>query len=57
MRASVFINSVCTASQQTSGKAAAFWHALAMILVSETGDETFIIAAVMAMRHPKVLAR
>jgi len=33
----------------------AFWHALAMILVSEAGDETFIIAAVMAMRHPKEL--
>lgn len=26
-----------------------------MILVSELGDETFIIAAIMAMRHPRVI--
>ncbi|GMH43201.1 hypothetical protein BSKO_11123 [Bryopsis sp. KO-2023] len=28
---------------------------LAMILVSEMGDETFIIAAILAMRHPKTV--
>ncbi|KAF1897855.1 hypothetical protein Lal_00032616 [Lupinus albus] len=31
----------------------AFFASLSMILVSEVGDETFIIAALMAMRHPK----
>lgn len=31
----------------------AFIASLSMILVSEIGDETFIIAALMAMRHPK----
>ncbi|KAJ8427041.1 hypothetical protein Cgig2_032869 [Carnegiea gigantea] len=30
-----------------------FLASLCMILVSEIGDETFIIAALMAMRHPK----
>ena len=35
------------------GLFAAFWQSFAMILVSEMGDETFIIAAVMAMRNPK----
>ncbi|GKV02383.1 hypothetical protein SLEP1_g14824 [Rubroshorea leprosula] len=31
----------------------AFFTSLSMIIVSEIGDETFIIAALMAMRHPK----
>ncbi|TKY65358.1 GDT protein 3 [Spatholobus suberectus] len=31
----------------------AFLASLSMIVVSEIGDETFIIAALMAMRHPK----
>ncbi|KAK4771050.1 hypothetical protein SAY87_031582 [Trapa incisa] len=31
----------------------AFFTSFCMILVSEIGDETFIIAALMAMRHPK----
>ncbi|OMO60067.1 hypothetical protein CCACVL1_24424 [Corchorus capsularis] len=31
----------------------AFFTSLSMILISEIGDETFIIAALMAMRHPK----
>nr|KAJ0192583.1 hypothetical protein LSAT_V11C800437580 [Lactuca sativa] len=31
----------------------AFFANLSMILVSEIGDETFIIAALMAMHHPK----
>ncbi|KAL4192691.1 hypothetical protein AMTRI_Chr06g173270 [Amborella trichopoda] len=31
----------------------AFFTSLSMILVSEIGDETFIIAALLAMRHPK----
>ncbi|XP_059665589.1 GDT1-like protein 4 [Cornus florida] len=31
----------------------AFLTSLSMIIVSEIGDETFIIAAILAMRHPK----
>ncbi|XP_068655220.1 GDT1-like protein 4 [Aristolochia californica] len=31
----------------------ALFASLSMIMVSEIGDETFIIAALMAMRHPK----
>ncbi|CAN6447859.1 unnamed protein product [Victoria cruziana] len=31
----------------------AFFASLSIIIVSEIGDETFIIAALMAMRHPK----
>ena len=33
----------------------AFLSSISMILVSELGDETFIIAAIMAMRHPRVI--
>mmetsp|Transcript_12105 Transcript_12105/g.31057 ORF Transcript_12105/g.31057 Transcript_12105/m.31057 type:complete len:295 (-) Transcript_12105:268-1152(-) len=33
----------------------ALTHSIAMILATELGDETFIIAALMAMRHPKVI--
>lgn len=35
------------------GFADATFSSLSMILVSEIGDETFIIAALMAMRHPR----
>ncbi|XP_022718487.1 GDT1-like protein 4 isoform X1 [Durio zibethinus] len=31
----------------------AFFTSFSMIIISEIGDETFIIAALMAMRHPK----
>jgi putative Ca2+/H+ antiporter (TMEM165/GDT1 family) len=31
-----------------------FYSSFAMILATEIGDETFIIAAVMSMRHPKL---
>lgn len=33
----------------------AFLKSLLMILVTELGDETFIIAAIMAMRHPRLV--
>ncbi|GAB2229137.1 hypothetical protein Droror1_Dr00023272 [Drosera rotundifolia] len=33
----------------------AFFASLSMIVVSEIGDETFIIAALLAMRHPKAI--
>ena len=32
----------------------AFVASLSVILVSEIGDKTFFIAAIMAMRHPRV---
>jgi putative Ca2+/H+ antiporter (TMEM165/GDT1 family) len=36
-----------------------FFHAfvatLTVILVSELGDKTFFIAAIMAMRHPRLI--
>ena len=35
--------------------ASAFGGSFGMILVSEIGDETFIIAALMAMRHPRAI--
>lgn len=33
----------------------AFVASLAMIVVSELGDKTFFIAAIMAMRHPRMI--
>ena len=33
----------------------AFISSLTMILVSELGDKTFFIAAVMAMKHPRAV--
>lgn len=32
-----------------------FVASLSMIIVSELGDKTFFIAAIMAMRHPRAL--
>ncbi|KAF9980875.1 hypothetical protein BGZ65_004568 [Modicella reniformis] len=32
-----------------------FFLSLAMIMVSEIGDKTFLIAAIMAMKHPRLL--
>lgn len=32
----------------------AFVAALSMIIVTELGDKTFFIAAIMAMNHPRV---
>ncbi|CAJ2645524.1 GDT1-like protein 3 [Trifolium pratense] len=59
-RAKVALNdiengSVISLSLDSSGVGLfdAFFASLSMILVSEIGDETFIIAALMAMRHPK----
>lgn len=33
----------------------AFIASLSVILVSELGDKTFFIAAIMAMRHPRLI--
>jgi putative Ca2+/H+ antiporter (TMEM165/GDT1 family) len=32
-----------------------FWASFSMILVSEIGDKTFLIAAIMAMTNPRIL--
>lgn len=34
---------------------ASFYMAVSMIVVSEIGDKTFLMGALMAMRHPKWL--
>ncbi|DBA83846.1 TPA: hypothetical protein ACH3X1_006360 [Trebouxia sp. C0004] len=41
--------------QKNSDLLQAFLKSLLMILVTELGDETFIIAAIMAMRHPRLV--
>jgi len=43
-----------TSMVQTLSFSDAFISSISMILVSEMGDETFIIAAIMAMRHPRI---
>ncbi|CAI0438879.1 unnamed protein product [Linum tenue] len=54
-RNDIDINSVSLGVTLDSGLGVfdAFFASFSMILVSEIGDETFIIAALMAMRHPK----
>ncbi|XP_055709835.1 transmembrane protein 165 [Phlebotomus papatasi] len=46
------------ASSSTIPADLGFWHAflasISVILVSELGDKTFFIAAIMAMRHPRL---
>lgn len=42
------------APERQDGFGAAFAKAFAMIMVTELGDETFIIAALLAMRHPRL---
>ncbi len=37
------------------GAAHALWRSFAMIIVSEIGDKTFLIAAILAMRHPRLV--
>merc|ERR1712118_172676 len=39
--------------QLTKDPMEAVWTSFLMIMATELGDETFIIAAVMSMRHPK----
>lgn len=40
---------------QTDDPKKAFLFSISMIIVSEIGDKTFLIAALMAMRHPRLL--
>jgi hypothetical protein len=42
------------APERQDGFGVAFAQAFAMIMVTELGDETFIIAALLAMRHPRL---
>lgn len=39
----------------TEGNTDAFVQAFAMIIFSEIGDKTFLIAAILAMRHPRLV--
>ncbi|KAF9540704.1 hypothetical protein EC957_003888 [Mortierella hygrophila] len=39
----------------SSEESKSFFLSLAMIVVSEIGDKTFLIAAIMAMKHPRLL--
>ncbi|KAF8067018.1 hypothetical protein FPV67DRAFT_1417420 [Lyophyllum atratum] len=39
---------------QPEGNVQALLQAFAMIIVSEIGDKTFLIAAILAMRHPRI---
>jgi Ca2+/H+ antiporter, TMEM165/GDT1 family len=41
--------------QQTEGTLKALLNSFLMIIVSEIGDKTFLIAAILAMRHPRVV--
>ncbi|THH07745.1 hypothetical protein EW146_g9219, partial [Bondarzewia mesenterica] len=44
-----------TAPPAPKGQAEAFAQAFAMIIFSEIGDKTFLIAAILAMRHPRLI--
>ena len=40
---------------ETEGTVHGFAQAFAMIIFSEIGDKTFLIAAILAMRHPRIV--
>ena len=40
---------------EVEGSVHGFLQAFAMIIVSEIGDKTFLIAAILAMRHPRIV--
>jgi len=44
-----------SASPETEGSVHGFVQAFAMIIFSEIGDKTFLIAAILAMRHPRIV--
>ncbi|KAF9273462.1 hypothetical protein BGZ74_004763, partial [Mortierella antarctica] len=48
-------NSKLGGIELNSEEAQSFFLSLAMIVVSEIGDKTFLIAAIMAMKHPRLL--
>ncbi|ODQ68146.1 UPF0016-domain-containing protein, partial [Nadsonia fulvescens var. elongata DSM 6958] len=51
---SSFSKSGTTASQKTGSPFESFLLSLSMIIVSEIGDKTFLIAALMAMKHSRI---
>lgn len=52
--ASNSVDSVANGAVVSKGFVDAFFSSFGLILVSEIGDETFIIAALMAMQHPRM---
>ncbi|KAN0120884.1 transmembrane protein PFT27 [Russula decolorans] len=44
-----------TSTPETEGSIHGFAQAFAMIIFSEIGDKTFLIAAILAMRHPRIV--
>ncbi|KAI0641238.1 hypothetical protein C8Q79DRAFT_992590 [Trametes meyenii] len=42
-------------SSVDEGALHALWRSFAMIIFSEIGDKTFLIAAILAMRHPRLI--
>ena len=42
-------------NEPAEGSLQAFFNAFAMIIVSEIGDKTFLIAAILAMRHSRLV--
>jgi len=52
--ASNSVDSAVNGAVMSKGFVDAFFSSFGLILVSEIGDETFIIAALMAMQHPRM---
>ncbi|KAI9062324.1 UPF0016-domain-containing protein [Trametes sanguinea] len=46
---------VTSRSSVDEGALHALWRSFAMIIFSEIGDKTFLIAAILAMRHPRLV--
>ena len=44
-----------SSSSEGESSTSALWQAFAMIIASEMGDKTFLIAAILAMRHPRLV--
>lgn len=42
-------------SEDPEGSVQALFHSFLMIIASEIGDKTFLIAAILAMRHPRLV--
>jgi len=49
------MSAVDGSTPETEGSVHGFVQAFAMIIFSEIGDKTFLIAAILAMRHPRIV--
>ena len=49
------MSAVHGSTPETEGSVHGFAQAFAMIIFSEIGDKTFLIAAILAMRHPRIV--